>query len=271
MPDDADDDLPEDNIPELESRALVPVPRKEVGGEIAQVDRGSYAGVLNNIFQSAMLKMKMTFQNLPTPILSKKITPEGVIIRNLPDILDGADSYFKSVLLAIENHPDAVPDAVDKENLRHAFLTLAFVQQQLDDIVEFHGEKQNGPGIRLTPRPYTEYADRKKPSFYTSLDIGAQTAGEKGRNRELSGIEKLSLKDVSESIVHYTSIVSQLLGVQLVGYKMIEGEEYGKFNIAHADFEKVRSAAPPKPWADGMEGFSVKIPSHMNVSVSFRE
>ncbi len=225
-----------------------------------QTPRMRVAGWLHNVFSDTTTMIAQTFNNLPGTLMNKSITADGVTIKSLPNVLGSADVYFQQVLSNLDRHQDAVPDDIDRQNIKHAFLAMLFVQSQLEDLVEFHGVKKNGYGTRMRdqqPR-YVDKEEETRNKYITSLDLGARMEGKKGRAKELGGVEKQQLQDASLRISIYCATIAHLLGIKVTGYELMEKEELRK-EMKHIDVE-LPLVAPPESWAKGMEGFTVNIP-----------
>lgn len=258
---DAFEDTPHD---ESESRALMVPPPS--GGALRPYHphgpgplRDQVFAVMNNLFGGTKSHMNMVLQNIPSAIVDKKIAPKGVTVRNLPQVFDGADSYVKSVIFAIRNNPDLVPDEVDLQSIRQAFLALRLVQTELRNIADTYGHPKDARSARLSPKPYVDQADQRQNKRITALDVGAMQEGRSRRNSQLGASEQATLHTLSEHVGTYILVAAHLLGAQVTGFDLIEEKNLNK-RMEHEDIAKLMTITPPQPWADAMKKLRISMP-----------
>jgi hypothetical protein len=221
--------------------------------------RDQVIAVLNNVFGSVSSHMNMVFQNMPTAALHKKITKNGVTASNLPQIFDGIDSYIKQTVFAIRRNPQLVPDAIDLQNIKQAFMALRLIQSELNDIADTYGQPRNG-SARLMPKPYRDQDEKGHNKRITALDVGAVLDGRAGRNAQLSASEQETLRGLSADVGLFSLIAAHILGAQVTGFTLEEQEHLNK-HMKHQDIAKLMAVTPPQPWADAMKRLKISMPS----------
>jgi hypothetical protein len=228
--------------------------------------RDNVIGILGSLFSNTSAYMNMVLQNLPNTIVNKKVAKNGVTVRNLPQVFDGIDSYFKQVMFALQHNKELIPDEVELQNIKHCFLTLRMIQTELTNIAEAYGQSGTGHSERLTPRPYIE-KDMQQGKRVTALDVGAVLGGRAGRSRQLGASERETLQVLGRDIGMYTMIAAHLLGAQVIGFSVSEKENLDKA-VEREEVAKLMSITPAQPWADAMKKLKIQLP--MIEALSFR-
>jgi hypothetical protein len=220
--------------------------------------RDNIIAILGSLFGNTTAHMNMVMQNLPNNMINKKVAKNGVTVRQLPNVFDGVDSYFKQITFALSRNQDLVPDEVDLQNIKHAFLTLRMIQTELNNLVETYGQPKTERSERLTPRPYIE-KDMQQGKRTTALDIGAVLGGRSRRSPQLSASEQATLNLLSADIGFYSMIAAHLVGAQVVGFDISEKENLGK-HVEREEIAKLMAVTPPQPWADAMKKLKIQLP-----------
>jgi hypothetical protein len=262
------DNSPDDDEPDVDqSYGLVPtsgamMPYRHGPGPL----RDNIIAILGSLFGNTTAHMNMVMQNLPNAMVDKKVAKNGVTVRHLPNVFDGVDSYFKQITYALSRNQDLVPDEVELQNIKHAFLTLRMIQTELTNLVETYGQPKTERSERLTPKPYVE-KDMQQGKRTTALDIGAVLGGRSRRSPQLSASEQATLKLLSADIGFYSMIAAHLVGAQVVGFDISEKENLDK-HVEREEIDKIMAVTPPQPWADAMKKLKIQLP--MIEAKSFR-
>jgi hypothetical protein len=221
-------------------------------------------GLMRSRIGSIQNDLTVMFKNFPGRILNQTISKgdlslmkgDTIKLHNVPQLIDFADAKIVLALNAIMRDPQIVPTQLDIDNLKTAFKTLVFAQEQIKMVREVYSAPAHDPGMRQ--KGWQEQEEKKVQPEITVRDRHSF------RPFRLDGVEQKTLDNVIDNLSYYIIASSYLLGATVKGSWMLEeGDNSPKYEIRRSELADLTAVAPPVPWAEGMKKMPV-----INVQVS---